>query len=54
MKAYLVLDLAVHDFPAFKTYMEKNPPSSPSMADATSSGGRYPRQSKATGRPSGW
>ena len=25
MKAYLVLDLAVHDFPAFKIYMERIP-----------------------------
>ncbi|MGJ5068885.1 hypothetical protein [Bradyrhizobium sp. SZCCHNRI1009] len=25
MKAYLVLDLAVHDFPAFKTYIDAIP-----------------------------
>ena len=35
MKAYLVLDLAVHDFPAFKTYMEKIP------AFIARHGGRY-------------
>jgi len=35
MKAYLVLDLAVHDFPAFKIYMERIP------AFIARHGGRY-------------
>jgi len=35
MKAYLILDLAVHDFPAFKTYMERIP------AFIAKHGGRY-------------
>jgi len=35
MKTYLVLDLAVHDFPAFKTYMERIP------AFIARHGGRY-------------
>ncbi|XUM24406.1 DUF1330 domain-containing protein [Bradyrhizobium oligotrophicum S58] len=52
MKAYLVLDLAVHDFTAFKVYIDRIP------AFIARHGGRYivqarcPHRSKAIARPS--
>ena len=54
MKAYLVLDLTVHDFGSFREYIEKVPAFIRKHGGGTSYRARSPRLWRATGSRSEW